>query len=57
MIEYDPNRNWLRDIRRLVASGRIPNSDEIGLDSAGVERDGRDFIRVDERCRYLTIEA
>jgi pyruvate/2-oxoglutarate dehydrogenase complex dihydrolipoamide dehydrogenase (E3) component len=50
MIEYDPNRNWLRDIRRLVASGRIPNTDEIGLDFVGVERDERDFIRVDERC-------
>ncbi len=28
----------------LVASGRVPNSDRLGLESVGVERDGRGFI-------------
>lgn len=35
----------------LVASGRIPNTDGIDLEAAGVERDGRGFVKVDERCR------
>jgi pyruvate/2-oxoglutarate dehydrogenase complex dihydrolipoamide dehydrogenase (E3) component len=35
----------------LVASGRTPNTDGIGLESAGIERDDRGFIKVDERLR------
>jgi pyruvate/2-oxoglutarate dehydrogenase complex dihydrolipoamide dehydrogenase (E3) component len=35
----------------LVASGRTPNTDGIGLETAGVERDERGFIKVDERLR------
>jgi pyruvate/2-oxoglutarate dehydrogenase complex dihydrolipoamide dehydrogenase (E3) component len=33
----------------LVAAGRIPNTAGIGLEEAGVELDGRSFIRVNER--------
>ena len=33
----------------LVAAGRIPNTADIGLDKAGVELDGRGFVRVNER--------
>jgi pyruvate/2-oxoglutarate dehydrogenase complex dihydrolipoamide dehydrogenase (E3) component len=33
----------------LVAAGRIPNTAGIGLDKAGVELDGRGYIRVNER--------
>jgi pyruvate/2-oxoglutarate dehydrogenase complex dihydrolipoamide dehydrogenase (E3) component len=33
----------------LVAAGRIPNTAGIGLEEAGVELDGRDYIRVNER--------
>ena len=35
----------------LVASGRTPNTDGIGLDLAGVETDERGHVRVDERLR------
>ena len=35
----------------LVASGRTPNTDGIGLETAGIERDNRGFIKVDERLR------
>jgi len=33
----------------LVATGRQPNTAEIGLEKAGVELDGRGYIRVNER--------
>ncbi len=33
----------------LVATGRRPNSDDLGLDAAGVETDGQGFIRVNGR--------
>jgi pyruvate/2-oxoglutarate dehydrogenase complex dihydrolipoamide dehydrogenase (E3) component len=32
----------------LAAAGRTPNTSELGLDSAGVEVDGRGFIKVNE---------
>jgi pyruvate/2-oxoglutarate dehydrogenase complex dihydrolipoamide dehydrogenase (E3) component len=35
----------------LVATGRAPNTDGIGLEATGVERDERGFIKVDERLR------
>ena len=33
----------------LVATGRRPNSDHLGLDALGIERDSRGAIRVDDR--------
>jgi pyruvate/2-oxoglutarate dehydrogenase complex dihydrolipoamide dehydrogenase (E3) component len=33
----------------LVAAGRVPNTTGIGLDKAGVERDARGYVRVNER--------
>jgi pyruvate/2-oxoglutarate dehydrogenase complex dihydrolipoamide dehydrogenase (E3) component len=35
----------------LVAAGRIPNTEGIGLEAAGIERDKRGFVKVDERLR------
>ena len=35
----------------LVASGRTPNTEGIGLEAAGIERDDRGFIKVDDRLR------
>ena len=32
----------------LLAMGRRPNTDDLGLDAAGIEADARGFIRVDE---------
>jgi dihydrolipoamide dehydrogenase len=37
--------------RVLVAIGRRPNTEGIGLDKAGVETDGRGFVRVDAQRR------
>lgn len=38
----------------LVAVGRIPNTENIGLELAGIEVDGRGFIRVNERLETTT---
>jgi pyruvate/2-oxoglutarate dehydrogenase complex dihydrolipoamide dehydrogenase (E3) component len=35
----------------LVAVGRVPNTDDLGLDSAGVKMDRRGFIEVDDELR------
>ncbi|MFB3149663.1 MAG: FAD-containing oxidoreductase [Alphaproteobacteria bacterium] len=35
----------------LLAVGRAPNTDDLGLDQAGVETDGRGFISVDDQLR------
>ena len=35
----------------LLAVGRQPNTDDLGLEQAGVVRDQRRFIEVDEQCR------
>lgn len=35
----------------LVAMGRTPNTDDLGLDAAGVQRDSEGYIPVDEQLR------
>jgi pyruvate/2-oxoglutarate dehydrogenase complex dihydrolipoamide dehydrogenase (E3) component len=35
----------------LLAAGRVPNTDTLGLDAAGIECDARGFIRVDDHLR------
>ena len=35
----------------LLAVGRVPNTDDLGLDKAGVETDARGYILVDEQLR------
>ncbi|MDY3558255.1 FAD-dependent oxidoreductase [Gemmata sp. JC673] len=35
----------------LVAAGRTPNTDGFGLETAGIERDARDFVTVNERLQ------
>ena len=35
----------------LVATGRMPNTGDLGLDRAGIAVDGRGFIKVDDRLR------
>jgi len=41
----------------LVAAGRIPNTAGIGLEEAGVELDGRGYIRVNERLETSASEV
>ena len=35
----------------FVAVGRVPNSDGLDVDAAGIDLDGRGFIKVDDYCR------
>lgn len=35
----------------LVATGRQPNTDDLGLDKAGIETDAREYIKVDSQLR------
>lgn len=34
----------------LVATGRVPNTDDLGLDKAGIATDSHGYIKVDEHC-------
>jgi pyruvate/2-oxoglutarate dehydrogenase complex dihydrolipoamide dehydrogenase (E3) component len=34
----------------LVAAGRVPNTDDLGLEAAGIATDQHGYIRVDEHC-------
>ncbi len=38
----------------LLAVGRRPNTDDLGLREAGIEADERGYIRVDDECRTST---
>ena len=41
----------------LLAVGRVPNTDGLGLELAGVQTDARGFIVVDEQCRSVSAEG
>jgi pyruvate/2-oxoglutarate dehydrogenase complex dihydrolipoamide dehydrogenase (E3) component len=50
-VEVDGRTRGLHGSHLLVAAGRQPNSDGLGLEIAGIETDARGFVRVDERLR------
>lgn len=46
-------KNALNDdnnARLLIAVGRVPNTDDLGLDAAGIQTDAKGYIHVDEDC-------
>lgn len=47
-IESTGEASWITGTHILVAIGRRPNTDDLGLDKAGVAVDSRGFIQVDE---------
>lgn len=47
----DGSKQTVSGSHLLVATGRVPNSDKIGADQAGLELDARGFIKVDDRLR------
>lgn len=40
--------------RLIVSIGRVPNTDDLGLDAVGLATDARGFIPVDDQCRTST---
>ena len=47
----DAGDQGVRGSHVLVAVGRQPNTDDLGLELAGIDRDERGYIAVDEQCR------
>jgi len=47
----EPGPEAIRGSHVLLAVGRKPNTDDLGLDAAGVETDQRGFITVDDQLR------
>ena len=48
-VEAGDTTETVRGSHLLVATGRRPNTDDLGLQNAGVQTDGRGFIRVNSR--------
>lgn len=46
-----PGDEWLEGSHVLLAMGRTPNTDDLGLEAAGVRTDARGFVEVDDQCR------
>jgi pyruvate/2-oxoglutarate dehydrogenase complex dihydrolipoamide dehydrogenase (E3) component len=51
VVEQDGKEKTLKGSHVLVATGRIPNTKEIGLEVAGVELTDKGFIKVNERLQ------
>ena len=50
-VECGEGAPEVRGSHILLAVGRVPNTDDLGLDAAGVETDARGYIKVDEELR------
>ena len=48
-VDCDDDLPQLRGSHVLLAVGRVPNTQDLGLDAAGVETDARGFIKVDDQ--------
>ena len=46
-----PDGSPIRGTHLLVAAGRKPNTDDLGLENTGVQRDAHGFIKVDDELR------
>lgn len=49
--QCDRDASAIRGSHVLLAVGRRPNTDGLGLEAAGIRTDPRGFIEVDEQCR------
>ena len=50
-VECDSGASEVEGSHLLLAVGRKPNTDDLGLAKAGIETDSRGFIKVDDRLR------
>lgn len=51
VVQQDGTEKVLEGTHLLVAAGRTPNTEGIGLDVAGVELTGRGYVKVDQRLQ------
>ncbi|HWX11044.1 MAG TPA: dihydrolipoyl dehydrogenase [Trinickia sp.] len=49
--DKDGNAQTLESDRLIVSVGRVPNTDNLGLEAIGLKADERGFIDVDDNCR------
>jgi pyruvate/2-oxoglutarate dehydrogenase complex dihydrolipoamide dehydrogenase (E3) component len=50
-VDCDSDSREVRGSDVLLAVGRLPNTDDLGLEKAGVEMDKRGYITVDDQLR------
>lgn len=50
-LDCEEGAREVRGSHLLIATGRRPNTDDLGLERAGVKRDKRGFIKVDDALR------
>ena len=50
-VEENDRTDEVRGSHLLVAVGRTPNTERLGLDAAGIRTDDRGYIVVDDHCR------
>jgi pyruvate/2-oxoglutarate dehydrogenase complex dihydrolipoamide dehydrogenase (E3) component len=50
-LDCDKGNKAVTGSHLLLAVGRIPNTDDLGLDEAGVDMDERGYVRVDDQLR------
>ena len=50
-FESEKKKKEVQGSHLLLAVGRVPNTDDLGLKEAGIAADARGFITVDDQCR------
>ncbi len=50
-VDCERGDKEVRGSHLLLAAGRVPNTDALGLDAAGIETDERGYIKVDDQLR------
>jgi pyruvate/2-oxoglutarate dehydrogenase complex dihydrolipoamide dehydrogenase (E3) component len=50
-VQTGDHARFVHGSHLLLATGRVPNSDSLALETAGIETDGRGYITVDDHCR------
>lgn len=51
LTQCGDEERWVEGTHALVAAGRIPNTDDLGVEAAGLEVDERGYLRVDDTLR------
>jgi pyruvate/2-oxoglutarate dehydrogenase complex dihydrolipoamide dehydrogenase (E3) component len=57
VLDQDGTEKWITGSHLLVATGRTPNTEGLGLELAGIELTDRGYIRVNERLQTTAPEV